>query len=105
LSPGLKKIDYFIIGNKIQENGQDRNNFTEKVLQIKGSGICFDMLSSDRDQSKKFTRAELNLSRNNTVLVSGANFYNIIPELVHLWGKIIAAVHDSVPILYPFGPA
>jgi len=37
--------------------------------------------------------------------MSGANFYKIIPELRETWAKIIAAVPNSVLVLYPFSPS
>jgi predicted O-linked N-acetylglucosamine transferase (SPINDLY family) len=37
--------------------------------------------------------------------VSGANFFKIIPELRHLWARLLAKIPESVLVLYPFGPA
>jgi len=102
---GQPYMDYFILGD--QKNGQRRPDdyFSEKIIKLQGSGICFDVNSSKTHKNELTTRKQLEIDRRSIVFVSGANFFKITPELCHLWAKVLSAVDDSIFILYPFGPA
>jgi len=102
---GLRHVDYFIIGSLIDPEDKANEHFSERLLKIKGSGICFDMLSRPKLPDHQVTRDNFGLPDGGTLFVSGANFFKIIPELRVIWAVIVAAVPDSVLVLYPFGPA
>ena len=104
VSSGLKHIDYFFLGGVIQEKGKEEERYHEQIVNLEGSGICFDLRSSDAQPAAAMSREQIGIPENSIVFVSGANFFKIIPELRHLWAKLLAKVPESVLVLYPFGP-
>ena len=104
VSSGLKHIDYFFLGDVIQEKGKVQDQYHEQIVKLDGSGICFDLRSSDAHPAAAMRREQIGIPENRIVFVTGANFFKIIPELRHLWAKLLAKVPESVLVLYPFGP-
>jgi predicted O-linked N-acetylglucosamine transferase (SPINDLY family) len=104
VSPGLDHIDYFIVGDQINRNGRLSNSFAESIFSIEGSGICFDLNDAD-ETLPPLSIDPIGSPNASTVYVSGANYYKLIPELMHTWAKILAADAGSTLMLYPFGPA
>ena len=104
VSSGLKHIDYFFLGDVIQEKGKEDKRYNEQIVNLDGSGICFDLGNSDAQPVAAMSREQIGIPDNSLVFVSGANFFKIIPELRHLWAKLLAKVPESVLVLYPFGP-
>ena len=102
---GIKHIDHFLIGNGIHENGTAANQYSENLVQLKGSGLCFDHHHQSSEANNPISRESLGVQNFATMFISGANFFKIIPELRYLWAKIIASVPNSTLVLYPFGPA
>lgn len=105
VTTGLKHIDYFLLGTLIDPEGDAEEAYTERIVRIPGSGICFSKGPQSRPKIGRFCRGNFGISEDTRVMVSGANFYKITPELRHIWARIVAAVPDSVLVLYPFGPA
>lgn len=103
VTSGLKHIDFYFLGSMIQENGKAENHYSEQPVRLDGSGICFDIGSNHAESTASIKTDQFGIQDKNTVFVSGANFYKVIPELRHLWAKLLAKVPDSVLILYPFG--
>ena len=104
VSSGLKHIDYFFLGDVIQEKGKEERRYHEQIVNLDGSGICFDLGNSDAQPAAAMSREQIGIPDNSLVFVSGANFFKIIPELRYLWAKLLAKVPESVLVLYPFGP-
>ena len=103
---GIKHIDYFLIGNMAHhEDGTAADNYSEKLVKLKGSGICFNLHTPSSETNTQISRERLGVRNRATMFISGANFFKIIPELRYIWAKIVAAVPDSTLVLYPFGPA
>ena len=102
---GIKHIDHFLIGNGIHENGKAADQFSENLVKLEGSGLCFDLQNQFWEAKNQISRQRLGIHKNATMFISGANFFKIIPELRHLWAVILSRVPDSKLVLYPFGPA
>ncbi len=102
---GLRHVDYFAIGSLIDPEDKANEYFSERLLRLKGSGLCFQMLSKATPQHCQVTRDNLGIPDDCTLFVSGANLFKIIPELRLTWAQIVKTVSDSVLVLYPFGPA
>jgi predicted O-linked N-acetylglucosamine transferase (SPINDLY family) len=100
---GMRHIDYFIAGELSSDGHQEQ--FSEQLVNLKGSGICFNYATEYEPPTIEATKAKFGIPEDKVVLISGANFYKIIPELRETWAKILAAVPNAVLVLYPFGPA
>jgi predicted O-linked N-acetylglucosamine transferase (SPINDLY family) len=105
VSSGKRNVDQFIIGKLITDNLAIQEHFSEKILSVDGSGICFDLPDSTPKENGDLSRQTLRIPGSSTVFISGANYFKIIPELRHTWAKVLAKVPGSVLMLYPFGPA
>lgn len=106
VTSGLRNVDFFILGNRLLL-GRDpcSEAFSEHVLDIPGSGICFDLPEPYAADAPALTRARLGVPEQASLFLSGANFFKITPELRRLWIRVLNSVPDSVLVLYPFGPA
>lgn len=100
---GLRHIDYYLSGNLTEDSPLAEHHYSEKLVLLEGTGFCFHKPVSLEIPKRKYDRQRLKLSDRTIVYVSGANFFKIIPELRETWVKIIAAVSNSVLLLYPFG--
>jgi predicted O-linked N-acetylglucosamine transferase (SPINDLY family) len=97
---GRKHIDYFISGNLSEINsGQDA--YTEKLITIEGSGLCF--RKTDVDVSTcEYTRAQFNLPIDAVVYGSGANLLKSSPSARRVWLQVLKHISNSFLVLYPF---
>ncbi|MEG4005489.1 glycosyltransferase [Microcoleus sp. Pol11C1] len=102
---GIRHMDYYIAGQFTAPDASYQEQYREQLAVLQGSGFCFKYATESEVATVKPTRQSLGISDNTTVFISGANFYKILPELRETWVKILAAVPDSILILYPFGPA
>ncbi|AFZ08066.1 glycosyl transferase family 2 [Oscillatoria nigro-viridis PCC 7112] len=102
---GIRHMDYYIAGQFTAPDASYQEQYREQLAVLQGSGFCFTYATESEVATVKPTRQSLGISDNTTVFISGANFYKILPELRESWVKILAAVPDSILILYPFGPA
>jgi len=100
---GMRHVDYFIAGELSSDGHQEQ--FSEQLVNLKGSGICFNYATEYEPPTNEATKAKFGIPEDKVILVSGANFYKIIPELRETWAKILAAAPNTVLVLYPFGPA
>jgi predicted O-linked N-acetylglucosamine transferase (SPINDLY family) len=105
VTTGLKHVDYFLLGSLIDPEGKAETEYSEKLLRMPGSGICFSMGPQSKAIPSRFARRDFGIPENRALFVSGANFHKITPELRSIWARIIADVKESVLVLYPFGPA
>lgn len=99
---GLPAVDGFIAGSDLNVNPED---FSEKLLTVAGSGICFAQGTPEEPSAIDFRRAAFNIPENATVFVSGANYYKIRTELLNFWARLLAANPNAALVLFPFGPA
>lgn len=105
VTTGTRNIDYYIAGNLMAPAPTAQEQYREKLINIEGSGLCFRFPIASPASTVNPTRASWGATDRTPIFISGANFYKIIPELTETWAKIIAAVPNSVLVLYPFGPA
>jgi predicted O-linked N-acetylglucosamine transferase (SPINDLY family) len=106
VTSGKRHIDCFLLGKLIAANLDNDKYFSEQILTLEGSGICFDLSSEPPTETARgISRRDLGIPESSTVFISGANYFKIIPELRHTWAKILDQVPGSVLLLYPFGPA
>jgi predicted O-linked N-acetylglucosamine transferase (SPINDLY family) len=106
VTSGQRHIDIFILGDQISGKiGERPNGFTERVLTMEGSGICFDIPEFHSSPESTVSRADLGVPDQSRLFISGANYFKITPQLRQLWARVIERVPGSVLVLYPFGPA
>ena len=99
---GIKNIDYFITGKNFALN---QNDFTEKLIFTKHSGICFEGNTIVKPATLKLTRNNLGIPDNSIAFIAGANFYKLTWELREFWAKLLKQIPNSCLLLFPFGPA
>lgn len=99
---GLPCIDGFIAGDDL---GLAANDFSEQLHLISGSGICFSPGLPEKDSPLEITRQTRGIPRNDTVFISGANYFKIRVELLDAWTNLLAQTPDTTLVLLPFGPA
>jgi len=105
VTSGLRHMDYFLLGDLAAPKETAEEQFSERILRIDGSGICFALQPQTLSGKGGRFRLELGVDPERVVFVSGANFFKITPELVEIWSRILLSVPESMLILYPFGPA
>jgi len=101
---GMKTIDYYLSGNLLTPFPSYQVQYHEKLLNIEGSGICFQFPIYDTVIDFNRSRQDWHASKETTIYISGSNFYKIIPEVRQAWAEIIANTKNSILILYPFNP-
>ncbi len=101
----MRHIDYYIAGELTAPAPTYQDQYRERLVNIPGSGICFRFPTEHPPATVKPDRQSWGATSESIVFISGANFHKIIPELRETWAKIIAAVPNSILVLYPFGPA
>ena len=99
---GLPHVDGFVVGSDLPVNADD---FSEKLLTIPGSGICFAQGEPEEPSPINFTRTAFKIPESATVFVSGANYYKIRTELLDFWARLLADNDNTALVLFPFGPA
>ncbi|MEM1171161.1 MAG: glycosyltransferase [Cyanobacteria bacterium P01_H01_bin.35] len=105
VTTGMRHIDYYISGKLTEPPEEAKQQYQEKLITLKGAAHCFNYYATEPEKPVvKPSRESWGVNDKNIVFVSGANFYKIIPELRETWAKIIAAVPNSILVLYPFNP-
>jgi predicted O-linked N-acetylglucosamine transferase (SPINDLY family)/glycosyltransferase involved in cell wall biosynthesis len=98
---GTRNIDYFITGN-LTLPAHPAATYREKLIALEGSGICCSYPLESNNSTVEPTRQSWGATGESVVFMSGARAFQIIPELRLTWAKIIAAVPNSILVLYPF---
>ena len=98
---GARNIDYLIAGDLTIPAGAAAE-YREKLITLEGSGICFSYPVESAPATVEPTRSSWGATDESVVFVSCAPAVTIIPELRETWAKIIAAVPNSILVLYPF---
>jgi predicted O-linked N-acetylglucosamine transferase (SPINDLY family)/glycosyltransferase involved in cell wall biosynthesis len=104
VTTGIRNIDYYISGNLTESFEDAEQHYQEELLKLDGSAHCFSYGNEPNLPSTKVNRESIGIAEDAVVFISGANLFKIIPELRNTWAKIVAAVPNSVLVLYPFGP-
>ncbi|MEG4232608.1 glycosyltransferase [Microcoleus sp. Pol11C3] len=98
---GTRNIDYFLAGDLTLPAGAAAE-YREKLITLKGSGVCLSYTVGSAPATVEPTRSSWGATDESVVFMSGAQAFTIIPELTETWAKIIAAVPNSILVLYPF---
>ncbi|MEG4807419.1 glycosyltransferase [Microcoleus sp. F8-D3] len=98
---GIRNIDYFIAGDLTLPAGAAAE-YREKLISLEGSGVCLSYTVGSTPGRVEPTRSSWGATEESVVFMSGARSLTIIPELRETWAKIIAAVPNSILVLYPF---
>ncbi len=104
VSTGMKSMDYYIAGNLAASEQTRQGQYSEKLINIEGSGLCFSYPLAETEETVYPTRESWGATAETLVFISGSNFYKLLPELQETWAQILAAVPDSILVLYPFNP-
>ena len=105
VTSGFKNVDYFVSGD-LTETPNAQNDYTEKLLLVKGTAHCFTFEDNALNfkKSKVEIRKKFNIPTEATIFTSGANFYKLTPELLDIWLEILKQTQNSYLFLYPFNP-
>jgi predicted O-linked N-acetylglucosamine transferase (SPINDLY family)/predicted SAM-dependent methyltransferase len=104
VTTGMGKMDYFISGTLTDTSLTASEQYREQLIQLAGAAHCFSYGNDVTKSTVSIDRESLGISPNTVIFTSGANFFKIVPELIHTWGKIVAQVPNSVLMLLPYGP-
>lgn len=115
---GLAAMDFYLSGDSVQPPGAEAD-FTERLLRLPGGIKQFAVPAAPvappvvppgvppgalPAAAPAGDRAAIGLPAGATVLMSGANFHKIIPELSTAWIEILARSRGTVLALFPFNP-
>jgi len=101
---GMRNIDYYITGTLLEPGHNAQEHYSEQLVTLDGTGFCYNLDGELDAPTIKPNRKNIHVPDTSIVFISGASFHKIIPELQETWAKIIAAVPNSVLVLYPFSP-
>lgn len=105
VTTGLRNMDYYISGDLTEPLEGAHEHYSEQLIRLEGTGYCFYYGDEPKATQENLTREVLGISSETVVFISGANFFKIIPEVREAWARIMAAVPNSVLVLYPFSPS
>ncbi len=99
---GMRTVSHYLSG-ELTEHSAAQAQYTETLINLAGPAHTHDFGSEEQLlPTIQVSRADLSLTGDEVVYVSGANFFKITPELEDAWIKILAGVTNSRLILYPF---
>lgn len=104
VTTGMRHMDYYISGTLTDPSPTAPEHYREKLVKLEGTAHCFSYGCEEEKATAEVDRESLGISEEAVIFISGANFFKIVPELIHTWAKIIAEVPNSVLVLLPFGP-
>ena len=104
VTTGMRHMDYYISGTLTDPSPAAQEHYREKLVKLEGTAHCFSYGCESEKATTEVDRENLGISEEAIVFISGANFFKIVPELIHTWAKIIVEVPNSVLVLLPFGP-
>lgn len=103
VTSGINNIDYYLSGELTTPAATFQSQYSEKLATWAGPSCCYRFpASAQQPTAASYHRRNLNIAEDAVVFVSGANFFKLIPELRITWTQILAAVPNSVLLLYPF---
>jgi predicted O-linked N-acetylglucosamine transferase (SPINDLY family)/GT2 family glycosyltransferase len=104
VTTGMRNMDYFVSGSLTDISPIAQEQYSEKLIQLPGAAHCFSYGNHEDIATITIDRETLGIHENSVVFTSAANFFKIIPELLHTWAKIVAKVQNSVIMILPYGP-
>jgi FkbM family methyltransferase len=102
---GLKNMDYYLSSSLSNPCFSISNHYSEKIIHLKCAAQSFNFATERfMENDQLISRDDIGINNTTIVYCSGANFHKITPELEQNWAAIIAAVPNSILMLYPFNP-
>ncbi|MFN3359981.1 MAG: FkbM family methyltransferase [Pseudanabaenaceae cyanobacterium] len=103
VSTGISSIDYFLSGRLAEENS-DMSEYTEQLVTIAGSGLCFSQPPSEKEGNSRQSchRLDLGIPTDAIVYASGANTVKSSPAARKAWMAILKSCPNSYFVAYPF---
>ena len=101
---GMPTIDFFLSGDLAETAAMPQDLYTETLLRLQGTGLCFDY-SLDHAVQPRLDRARLGIPDDAILFASGANMHKIGPQTRRAWARILAETPRSFLVTYPYGSA
>lgn len=101
LTTGFTTVDAYING-ELNEPPTADDEYTEQLLLVPGSSNHY--IFNETLAPPPLTREQIGVPDAALLLVSGANFFKIGPDLVEAWARIMEKVESAHLLLYPFNP-
>jgi len=102
LTTGFPTVDIFINGI-LNEPEDARDDYTEELLLTPGSSNHY-VFSGGDVAATTLNREQIGVPDAALLLVSGANFFKIGPDLVSAWARILENAPNAHLLMYPFNP-
>ena len=102
LTTGFAEVDLYINGH-LNEPNDAPGEYTEDLALIPGSSNHYAFPGPDV-VPETITREQIGVPDAALLLVSGANYFKIGPDLVGAWVRILENVPSAHILLYPFNP-
>jgi len=102
LTTGFPTVDAFING-ALNEPDDAQEDYAEELLLTPGSSNHY-VFSGGDVAPATLTREQIGVPDAALLLVSGANFFKIGPDLVNAWARILENVPTAHLLMYPFNP-
>lgn len=103
VTTGFDTVDLFING-ALNEPPDAHEDYREGLLLIDGAINHYAFPEDEQVAPAKLTRADIGVPPGATLLVSGANFFKIGPEMIDVWADIMAQAPNAHLLIYPFNP-
>jgi len=101
---GMRNMDGYIAGELALPADDPQRDYTERLVTVPGSGICFSYGPSGSSETLTVERRQVGIPEQAVVYICGANFFKLLPQVRELYARIIAGVPGSVLVMYPFNP-
>lgn len=102
LTTGFAEVDMYINGH-LNEPSDGPEEYTEELAFIPGSSNHY-VFPGPPTKPDVVTREQIGVPDAALLLVSGANYFKIGPDLVNAWAHILENVPSAHILLYPFNP-
>lgn len=102
LTTGFPTVDLFING-ELNEPADAQDDYTEELGLTPGSSNHY-VFAGAKVEPLALTREQLGVPDASLLLVSGANFFKIGPDLISAWARILENVPAAHILMYPFNP-
>ncbi len=102
LTTGFPTVDMFING-KLNEPDDAADDYTEELGLTPGSSNHY-IFSGGAVAPATISREQLGVPDAALLLVSGANFFKIGPDLINTWARILESTPSAHLLMYPFNP-
>jgi predicted O-linked N-acetylglucosamine transferase (SPINDLY family) len=102
LTTGFPAVDLYING-ELNEPPTANEEYTEELALVPGSTNHY-LFAGDAPVLPDITREQLGVPDAALLMVSGANFFKIGPDLIDAWARIMEKADGAHLLLYPFNP-